>query len=155
MNTLAAGQTCIIAERFDKAVKLIRSALAEMELSVVGEFDATGTLGREAGRTAERARILLVDCPLLVFEALALDRAAGVFFPLHVLVRAGGDRTLVSAVNPAGLFHVRLPLGAADPMERLQARVALAFESILLRTAANHQGQAGEEAVSKPGRQHQ
>jgi uncharacterized protein (DUF302 family) len=138
MNALAAVQTYMIAERFDKAVKLIRSALADMELSVVGELDATDAFGRAPGRKAERSRILLVDCPLLVFEALALDRAAGVFFPSHILVSADGDRTRVSTVNPAVLFDVRLPLGAAGPMESLQARVTLALESVLLQAGANH-----------------
>jgi uncharacterized protein (DUF302 family) len=145
MNALAAGQTYMVGERFEKAVKLIRSALAERELSVAGEFDVTETFGREPGKKAGRSRILLVDSPLLVFEALALDRAAGVFFPLHVLVRADGDRTQVSTVNPAGLFDVRLPLGAAYPIERLQAHVTLALESVLLRVSANRHGQAGEE----------
>jgi uncharacterized protein (DUF302 family) len=139
MNALEAGHTYMISERFDKALKLIRSSLAETELSVVGEFDTTKAFRREPGKQAEQSRILLVDCPLVVFEAQALDRAAGVFFPLHVLVRADGDRTQISTVSSAGLFDVRLPLGAAGPMERLQARVALALESASARTGANHQ----------------
>jgi hypothetical protein len=84
-----------------------------------------------------------VDCPLIVFEAQALDRAAGVFFPLHVLVCAHGDQTLVSTMSFAGLFDARLPLGVAGPMEKLHARVALAVESVLARTGANEE--TGEE----------
>src|SRR5271165_4472780 len=110
MNALAAGQTFMIPERFDKAVKLMRSALAEMELNVAGEFDTTGVFQKQPGSKPKQARILLVDCPLLVFEAQALDRAAGVFFPLHVLVRADGDRTQVSTVSSSGLTDGRLPL---------------------------------------------
>ena len=138
MTACETGQTYTIAQRFDKAVKLIRAALADSELCVVGEFDTSGTMG-------ERSRILLVDCPLLVFEAQALDRAAGVFFPLHVLVWADGDRTQVSTANPAGIFDVRLPLGANVPMGRLQARITMALESVLLRSGANHHEQEGEE----------
>lgn len=139
MNAIADGLTYMIAERFDKVLKLIRSALAETELSVAGEFDSTEVLNGEPGKKAVRSRILLVDCPLLVFEALALDRASAVFFPLHVLVSAAGDRTQVSVVNPAALFDARLPAGAAEPMEKLQARVTLALESVLLRSvASNH-----------------
>lgn len=145
MNAPGAGQTYMIAERFDKAVKLIRSALAATELSVVGELDTTGTLGTEPGKKAEQSRILLVDCPLLVFEALALHRAAGVFFPLHVLVRADAGRTHVSTVNPAGIFDVRLPLGATEPMERLRARITLALESVLRRVGADHHRHGDEE----------
>jgi len=145
MNALAVGQTYMISERFDKAVKLIRSALAETELSVVGEFDTTGAFRKEPGKKAEQSRILLVDCPWLVFEAQALDRAAGVFLPLHVLVWADGGRTQVSTVSSGGLFDVRLPLGAAGPMERLQARVTMALESVLFPAGPDHHEERGEE----------
>jgi uncharacterized protein (DUF302 family) len=145
MNALGVGQTHMISERFDKAVKLIRSALAETELSVVGEFDTTGAFGKEPGKKPEQSRILLVDCPLVVFEAQALDRSAGVFFPLHVLVWADGGRTQVSTVSSCELFDVRLPLGAANPMERLQARVSMALESVSFRAGANHREARGGE----------
>jgi uncharacterized protein (DUF302 family) len=145
MNALEAGQTYTIAERFDKAVRLIRGTLADAELSVAGEFDTTGTFGKERGKEAEPSRILLVDCPLVVFEAQALDRAAGVFFPLHVLVWADGGRTQVSTASSAGLFDVRLPSGAAGPIQRLQARVARALEAVLVpaRAIARNEGTNG------------
>lgn len=145
MNGLALGQTYTISERFDKAVKRIRRALVETELSVVSEFDTTGLLGEEPGKKGGQSRILLVDCPLLVFEAQALDRAAGVFFPLHVLIWADGERTKVSAASSGELFDARLPLGAAGPMERLQARVALALESVLFRADPNHHHRGVDE----------
>ena len=145
MNALGAGQTYMLSERYDKAVKLIRRALDEEELSVVGEFDTTRTFRAEPGKKSEQSRILLVDCPLLVFEAQALDPAAGVFFPLHVLVRADGDRTQVSTLSSGGFFDVRLPSGAAGPIERLQARVNSALESVVFRADPNHRKERGEE----------
>ncbi len=145
MNGLAVRQTCTIAGRFDKAAKLIRRALAATELSVVGEFDTTGLLGEHAGKKAEQSRILLVDCPLLLFEAQALDRAAGIFFPLHLLIWADGERTRVSTFNSGELFNVRLPLGTAGPMDRLQARVAMALDSIRFRAQASHQQDESEQ----------
>ena len=137
MNATAVGLTYMIAELFDKVLKMIRGALAETEVSVVGEFDPAEALDGELRKNAVRSRMLFVDCPLLVFEAVALDRAAAVFFPLHILVSAAGDRTQVSVVNPAGLFDARLPIGAAEPMKRLKARVTLALESVLLQSAAH------------------
>jgi uncharacterized protein (DUF302 family) len=145
MKALAVEQTYVISEPFDKAVKLIRSALAETELGVVGEFDTTEAFGKDPEKKSKQSRILLVDCPLLVFEAQALDRSAGVFFPLHVLVRADADRTQVSTVSSRELFDVRLPSGATDPMDSLQARVALALESVLRRMGANHHEERGQE----------
>jgi len=136
METLVSGRNYTIAHRFDKALRLIRNALVESELTVAGEFDASGLLEHD-GRKAERSRILLIDSPLLDFEALALDRAAGVFLPLHLLVSADGELTQAFAANPVALFDGRLPLGAAGPMGRLGARVALALESVLLEDHTN------------------
>ena len=102
-----------------------------------GEFNVARALGVGEAEIAVPSRILLVDCPLLAFEALALDRAAGVFVPLHVLVSAIGDRTRVSAVNPSALFGARLPIGAAEPVDRMVARVRPAQESALQRSGAN------------------
>jgi uncharacterized protein (DUF302 family) len=139
MDAIAAGQTYMIPERFDKAVKLIRSALAKTELSIVGELDTTETLRSEFGKNPERSTILFVDCPLAVFEAQALDRAAAVFFPLHVFVWGDGDRTSASAFSSAGLFDNRLPLGSADPIKRLEDRISVALKSVLARSGANDQ----------------
>ena len=118
MDVLAASHTYTIPERFHKALQLIRRALTRSGLSIVREFDGV------------RSRTLLVDCPLLAFEAQALHHAAGVFLPLHVLVRSEGDRTLVTTVNPAALFDGKLPLGSAEPVERLYERVSISLLSI-------------------------
>ena len=130
MNAVAAGHTYAIEERFDKALKLVRAALKARGLEIAGEMDMPASWpGESRGRPA-RCRVLLVDCPLLVFEGLALDRAAGVYFPLHVLLASDGGRTHVSTVRPSGVFDARLPAGAAGPLERLEARVARALESV-------------------------
>jgi uncharacterized protein (DUF302 family) len=144
VNTVSAGQTYVIGERLDRALKLIRNALQKRELSVTGEFNVTASFARDHGKELEPSKLLLVDCPLLLFEALALDRAAGVFFPLHVLVSAGGDRTHAVCVEPATLFDVRLPVGAAQPLEKLMNRVAMALESVVSESESHHHRQVGE-----------
>jgi uncharacterized protein (DUF302 family) len=144
VNTVSAGQTYVIEERFDRAVKMIRNALEKRELSVAGEFNVTESLSRDYGKHGEPSKLLLVDSPLLLFEALALDRAAGVFFPLHVLVSADGDRTQAVCMEPATLFEVRLPPGAAQPLETLRNRVATALESLVPQSESHRHRQAGE-----------
>ena len=115
-----AGHTFTIEEPFDKALKLVRGALTAGDLEIVSEMDMT-----------PRCRLLLVDCPLLVFEGLVLDRAAAVYFPLHVLLTFDGARTHVSTVKPAALLDARPPAGAAEPFESLEARVAAALGSLV------------------------
>ena len=145
MNAYAPGRTYVFSERFHKAVKLIHRALTESDLSVVSEFDTTGRACAEPGKRPEPSRILLVDSPLLAFEAQALDRAAGVFLPLHVFVGADGDRTQVFIANSSDLFHGRLPLGAAGPVERLRNRISLALESVLIRADGSHENEGEEQ----------
>jgi len=131
MIATAAGHTVVIEEAFDKALKLVREALTQGDLEIAGEMDMPATWPGESRKRPARCRVLLVDCPLLVFEGLALDRAAGVYFPLHVLLASDGIRTHVTTVEPAGVFDARLPAGAAEPLQRLEARVARALESLV------------------------
>jgi uncharacterized protein (DUF302 family) len=131
MIATAAGHTVVIEEAFDKALKLVREALTQGDLEIAGEMDMPTTRPGESRKRPARCRVLLVDCPLLVFEGLALDRAAGVYFPLHVLLSSDGVRTRVTTVKPSGVFDARLPAGAAEPLERLEAQVARALESLV------------------------
>jgi uncharacterized protein (DUF302 family) len=127
VETRSGEQTYVVAERFDRALKLIRQALAEEGLNVAAEIDLTEKLTRDYSAGSGQSKLLLVDCPLLLFEALALDRGAGVFVPLHVLVSPEENRTRVVCVEPDRSFQVRLPAGAAQPLEELRSRVAAAL----------------------------
>lgn len=131
MNVVSTLQIYVVDERFEKALKSIRGALGDMELDIIGEFDIPEVRNPGPGRKAEYFKILLVSCPVLDFEAVALGRAAAVFFPLHLMVSAEGERTRVSLVNPTVIFDARLPVGVSNPMNRLVARVELAMESLL------------------------
>lgn len=128
-NTTSAAQTYVIAEEFDKALKLVRHALAERELSITSEWDTSGARALGSGQKPHRSRLLLVDSPILMFEAMALDRAAGALFPLHVLLSADGDRTHAVFVEPATIFALRPPVGAAGPLEEMKVRIGAALES--------------------------
>ena len=138
MNTTATGQTYVIAEDFDKALKLVRRALAERELGVTSEWDITENRRGGSGQKLQRSRLLLVDSPILMFEAMALDRAAGALFPLHVLLSADGDRTQAVFVEPATLFALRPPVGATGPLEEMKGRITAALESAAARSEAQH-----------------
>jgi len=113
-----AAMNCTIDAPFERALKRVRAALQSEDLEIAGEMDLAAD---------RRSRVLLVDCPLLVFEGLALDRAAGVYFPLHVLLVADGPRTQVSTVRPADAWGARMPVGAAGPIDELEARISRAL----------------------------
>ena len=116
---------------FDKALKRVRAALTSGGLEIADEMDLAAH---------GRCRLLLVDSPLLVFEGLALDRAAGVYFPLHVVVAAQGARTEVFSSRTSHA-HARLPAGAAEPIDRLEALVARALGTLAMAQTESRRAQ--------------
>ena len=143
MNKLATGHIYVIDEQFDRALSLVRQELVDRELSVTSEFDVTESLSGDSRRKADRTRLLLVDCPLLLLEALALDRAAGVLIPLHVLVSSDGDRTQVVFIESSALFDRRVPVGASGPLEKLKTRISMALEAAVMRAEIEHRYSGG------------
>ena len=126
MKVAKFGSTCAIPEPYSSGLNLVRDALRDAGLSILGEFDLCGP-GRDAGPAPHPCRVIYVDSPLLLFEALVLDRAAAVFLPLHVAVRGDGGETRVHWINPAAVFGMRLSAGAAVPLYDLQTRVSAAL----------------------------
>src|SRR6476469_7334957 len=86
MTITPCSNTRVIPEPFAKAVALIRRLLVGAGLSVVKEFDVSAAPYFRLGIAARSCTILLVDTPVLLFEAIALDRAAAVFLPVHVVI---------------------------------------------------------------------
>lgn len=127
MKIAEFGGTCAIPEPYPSGLKLVREALQDAGLSILGEVDLFGGLGRDADAASQPCRVIYIDSPLLLFEALVLDRAAAVFLPLHVVVREDGEHTRLHWINPAAILGMRLPAGAAVPLFDLQTRVSEAL----------------------------
>ena len=138
VNTVPAVQSYRVDKRFEQTLRLVRHALAERQLSIAGEYDIAENLAQDSGRQAIAGKLLLVDSPVLLFECLALDRAAAVFVPVHVLISADGDQTQVVCLEPSSVFEFRLPPGAAQPLEELRNWVALTLESVWQDASPDH-----------------
>jgi uncharacterized protein (DUF302 family) len=119
-----------IAAPYETALKLIRSALLHEDLRISREFDVADIAGGQAGMNLAPCRIVCVDSPLLLLEAMALDPSAAVFVPVHIVISADGPNTQVYWLNPAGIQGKRLPVGAMLPLRALHARIAAAMEKI-------------------------
>jgi uncharacterized protein (DUF302 family) len=115
---------------YETALKLIRSALLREDLRISREFDVADIARGQRVVNLAPCRILCVDSPLLLLEAMALDPSAAVFLPLHIVISADGPNTQVYWLNPAGIQSKRLPVGAMLPLRALQARIVAAMEGI-------------------------
>ena len=125
--------TLIMRQPPDEALKSIRRALAEGGLAIAAEFDVAGRIRKALRIDLPPCRVLCVDCPVALLEALALDRSAAVLLPLHLVVSGQDGATVVHFLNPAAALYSGLPVTARAAVSKLQARVAQAVESISVR----------------------
>lgn len=124
------GNTRVIPEPFGKCAPLIRRLLFEGGLSVVEEFNLSSEPYFKLGIARRSCIVLLVDTPALLFECIALDRAAAVFLPVHVVISGDRDTTYVHWANPVVSSGLRPPMPAKIPLENLCARVTQALSGL-------------------------
>jgi uncharacterized protein (DUF302 family) len=133
MHSEPAVAAYMISEPFNRALGTVREALSKTDLQVVTEVDVSARIKRQLDIGFGPCRVLLVDSPYLLLEAITLDRSAVALLPLHLVLCGRGPQTLVHWMNPAALGGVRLPAGATAPLLKLQALVARAIESVAMR----------------------
>ena len=125
--------TLIMQQPLNDAVTLLRRALAKGGLEVAADLDMAGRIRKALRIDFPPCRVLCVDCPVALLEALALDRSAAVLLPLHLVVTGQDGSTLVHLLNPAAALYSGLPVTARAAVSKLQARVAQAVESVSIR----------------------
>ncbi len=123
MNLAAAGHTRMLPEPFARAVVLVRRLLRSAGLAVEREFDVSAAPYFRLAVAERSCMVLLVDSPELLFEAIALDRAAAVFLPLHVVITGDRETSYVHWADPAACSGLRPPVPAKGPLEELCGRV--------------------------------
>ena len=133
MNGDPETATLIMQKPLNEALKLLRVALAGEGLEIAAELDISGRIRKSLRVNIPPCRVVCVDCPVALLEALAFDRSAAVLLPLHLVVAGQDDLTLIHLLNPAASLYSGLPVTARAAVSKLQARVALAVESISVR----------------------
>lgn len=123
----------LVPEPFDKALKLLRDALTKANLHVAVELDVSGRIKSELGISLAPCRMLLVDCPFILLEAIALDGSAAALLPLHIVVIGRGPRTAVNLFWPASQDSFNLPGDITAPVIKLQNRVSRALDKVAIR----------------------
>ena len=97
--------TLIMQQPVNEALKMIRRALAEGGLAIAADLDMASRIGKALRIDFPPCRVLCVDCPVALLEALALDRSAAVLLPLHLVVAGQDGFTLVHLLNPAAALY--------------------------------------------------
>ncbi|MEO8660936.1 MAG: DUF302 domain-containing protein [Bryobacteraceae bacterium] len=125
--------TLLVRQPFTDTIKVIRRALMAAGLEIPADLDLAGRVKQALRFDFPPCRVLCVDCPIALLEALALDRSAAVLLPLHLVVEGRDGFTLVHLLNPAAALHGGLPVTARAAVSKLQGRVRDAIKTVSAR----------------------
>jgi uncharacterized protein (DUF302 family) len=134
MTNCDAVTTFAFSENFDDSLRLIRKILSEEGLQIPTEPKVSEMIRKEFGIGLKACRVMCVSCPLFLLEAIALDRSAAVFLPLHLVVCGHEGRTEVHVLSLAGLSDCSMAIGAKLPISKTLSRLTRCLEKIGSRT---------------------
>lgn len=123
-NGEPTAHTYVIPEPYERALKLLREALSKEGLGIPMELDISRRIRRELGVTLLPCKVLCVDSPMVLVEAMAIDTAGAIFLPLHLVVSGRGPQTQVHLASPATIRYAEVPVGVKSPLSKLQARLS-------------------------------
>jgi hypothetical protein len=130
MRTAITGDMRSFDEPFARSVPLVRRLLLDAGLRIVTEIEVSNGPDYHYGLATHSCVVLLVDTPVLLFEAIALDRGAAVFVPVHVVVGGDHGSSYVHWANPIATSGLRPPVSARRPLENLYACVTRALADL-------------------------
>ena len=142
MELESLGRVQAVPRAFDQTLKSLRRLLKGAGLSVVQQFDLSHDFPGQPAAGTRHCALLMVDCPLLLFEAVALDRSAAVFIPLHVVITGDQHTTCIHWAHPAETMGLRLSAAARGPVEALYTRLTRVLEG-----AGSWPDQGGDDEV--------
>jgi len=94
------GRTVLIDDPVTEAVPKVKEALRAQGFGTLTEIDVQATLKEKIDADVDPYVILGACNPRLAHRALQLEPDVGLLLPCNVVVRAHGDRTMVSALDP-------------------------------------------------------
>lgn len=113
-----------------KAAKQIRRALDAEGIAVAGEMDLAARLNRGLRVGFPVCRVICVDYPTVLLEALAFDRSAAVLVPIHLVITEHAVGSAVHMLSPSAALYDALPVTARPAVSRLLGAVVKSLDSI-------------------------
>ena len=129
-----ATSTYLIAEPFDRAVKLVRRVLAAANLKIVGELNMSGRLQRALLIQTVPCTVLFAS-PSTPPGRLATDPQEAALTPLHIVVSARGSHSEVHVLRVLPRHDGTLDLRAIAVSSLLQTAIAQAIATIGMRAS--------------------
>jgi uncharacterized protein (DUF302 family) len=131
MGSRDATMTWVIHHPFGSALTRIRRAILDGQLCITTEIDVAQKVKRSLQIYVPPCRVFLVDSPAFLLETTTIERASGLFIPVHVVVSGAGGRTLVHLLNLDHIRHSDLPIGIRAPVLDLQRQLVRSLGRIV------------------------
>jgi len=147
----AATSAFVLNSPFQSALARIRRAIRDAQLCVAAEIDAAQRVKRALQIYVSPCRVLLVDNPLFMLETTAIDRASGIFVPLHLVVSGAGNRTLIYMLSPEHIRRSDLSIGVKAPVLDLQRQVQRVLAAIADKPRFLHSVADTTQTAAEPG----
>ncbi len=131
-KTMTYTHHLTLDQPYAQAVESVRAALSEQGFGIITEIDMRATFAKKLDADAAEEigdYIILGACnPSLARQALAAEPQLGALLPCNVIVRAGGDGSLVEAMDPRVMVQLsdsdQVRVVAEDADTRLGAALA-------------------------------
>jgi uncharacterized protein (DUF302 family) len=124
------AKTITLDTPYDQTVPLVKAAFAEQGFGTLTEIDVRATLAAKLGAEVEPYVILGACNPQLAHQALQVDRSVGLLLPCNVVVRADGERSTVSALDPRVISEVSGEPGLKPIAEEAGRRIDAALHAL-------------------------
>ena len=131
----AATAAFILDKPFEVGLARIRQAIRAEQFCIAAEIDAAQRVKRALQIYVPECRVLLIDSPLFMLETTAIDRASGIFIPLHLVISGSGNRTLMQMLDLEHIRNSDLPIGIRAPVLDLQRQLFRVLGKIAHRQA--------------------
>jgi uncharacterized protein (DUF302 family) len=115
MATTTFGMTTKVGMPYAEAVEAVTAALNREGFGVLTTIDVKRTLKEKVGADFQDYVILGACNPALAYTALMDDIEVGLLLPCNVTVRADGERSIVSILDPGLMAH----LSDAEGLQRV------------------------------------
>lgn len=133
---MSYGTAVTVKTSFGETAQRVRDELRAEGFGVLTEINVTDTLREKLGENVEDYVILGACNPPLAHRALSIDRSIGLLLPCNVVVRAGGDGTVVEALNP----RIMVNLSDNPELESIADDAAARLQRVLERLAESKAG---------------
>ena len=114
--------TFAVQQPYLSALQSIRRELRRSCLHVAAEVDVAGRIRRELGAGVAPCRIIYVDDPVLLLEAVVFNRGASLGIPQPVIVSGTGNKAQVMVRSMEAMGN-GVPASAHEPLRQLHARI--------------------------------